>query len=298
MAQLSIPIPLPPPTRRVRLSFEVEARTDLFLLDEDDMPESPLHDQIIDLLKFILAAWAARAGRDVLVARNLACRHDPSDARVGVDPDLCVVEPAPSDLDTLKQLRLWDGHAAPWLGIEVVSGSTADKDYHDAPVRYAVLGTHELWVFDPLREGPSDTGGPFVLQVWERRGARMERIYAGNGPAQSPGLDAWLVVTDGGRKLRVADDAGGQKLWPTEAEAKEQQRAQEQKRAQQEQARAQQERERAEQAEQAERAAREQAEAARQRSEAERAAREQAEAEVAELRRQLAALKAAGQREP
>lgn len=216
----------PAPVPRVRLIYDVEAHTERFLLDEDDMPESPLHDQVLDLLKLLLLAWVARAGRDAFVARNLACRWDPSDARIGLDPDLCIIEPPPPDLDTLTQLRLWEpGHAAPWLGVEVVSRSTASKDYLDAPVRYARAGVRELWVFDPLREGPTETGGPFVLQLWRREGEQMRRVYAGDGPARSPELGAWLVVTEGGRRLRVADDEAGARLWPTEAEAAERARA-------------------------------------------------------------------------
>jgi hypothetical protein len=53
----------------------------------------------------------------------------------------------------------------------------------------------------------------------------MRRVYAGEGPARSPELGAWLVVVEGGRRLRVADDEAGERLWPTEAEAAEQARA-------------------------------------------------------------------------
>ncbi len=241
---------------RVRLVYEVEARDDEFLLEEETMPETPIHDQAIQLLVLLLQAWAARVGRDVLVARNLACRTDPADVRRGVDPDVCVIEPPPPDLDTLTQLRLWEpGHVAPWLAIEVVSESTADKDYQKAPVSYARLGTQELWIFDPKREGVGEMGGPYRVQVWRRERDRMERVYAGEGPAWSEGLGAWLVVVDGGRKLRLAGDEAGTQLWPTAAEQ--------------------------------ERAERERAEARAAQAQTER---ERAEAEVAELRHRLAAL--------
>lgn len=246
MSQPARPLASPAAPARVRLIYEVEPRDDEFLLEEETMPESPTHDQAIDLLKLLLRAWAARTGRDVFVARNLACRTDPADARRGVDPDLCLLEPPPPDLDTLTQLRLWEpGHVAPWLAIEVVSESTSEKDYDKAPLAYARLGAQELWVFDPKRQGTSTTGGPFVVQVWRRDGDRMERVYAGDGPAHSPGLDAWLVVSDGGRTLRLADEEAGTRLWPTVTEQ-------------------------------------------------EREGRERAEAEVAELRRQLAALQGKG----
>jgi Uma2 family endonuclease len=224
--------------------YEVEEQPERWLLDEEDMPESTLHDQVIDLLKLILLAWVARESRSALVARNFACRWDPADARVGVDPDIALIEPAPPSADDLGQLRSWEpGHHPPRVAVEVVSPSTADKDYHEAPARYARLGARELWVFDPKREGPADTGGPFVLQVWRLDDGQMRRVYAGAGPAPSDELAAWLVVTDGGTRLRLADDRDGTRLWPTTAEeqaryAEEQaRRAEEQARRAEEQAR-------------------------------------------------------------
>ena len=59
-----------------------------------------------------------------------------------------------------------------------------------------------------------------MLQVWRRDPrARFRRVYAGRGPARSEALGAWLVVTDQGRRLRLADDPEGTSLWPTDAEA-------------------------------------------------------------------------------
>jgi Uma2 family endonuclease len=269
MAQPQLPQVLasaPAAPRLLRLAFDIEETPGRWLLDEETMPESPLHDSILDLLKLILLAWAARTGRDALIARNFACRWDPDDARVGLDPDLCLIEPAPprdaAGLD-VTQLHTWEpGHAPPRLGIEIVSPTTAAKDYEDAAARYARLGTREVWIFDPLLQGPSSTGGPFVVQVWRQQEGMMQRVHAGSGPAWSEELGAWLVVTGGGHRLRIADDRDGQQLWPTPDEF--------------------------------EHAALQQSEQAR--AEAERASlvqaarAEAAEAELAALRRQLAAL--------
>jgi Uma2 family endonuclease len=205
--------------QRVRVTYDVDEQPERWLLDEEDLPESTLHDQIIDLLKVILLAWVARQPQSALVARNFACRWDPADARVGVDPDIALIAPAPPSADDLGQLRVWEpGHHPPRVAVEVVSPSTADKDYHDAPARYARLGARELWVFDPKREGSADTGGPFVLQIWRFEEGQMRRTYAGAGPARSDELAAWLVVTDGGTRLRIAEDREGTRVWPTAAE--------------------------------------------------------------------------------
>ena len=184
------------------------------------MPESVLHDQIVELLKALLAVWAARAG-SALVARNLAVRWDESAPQIGIDPDVCVLSPAPPGAADLRSIRTWlPGHAPPALAIEVVSETNPHKDYTLGPDKYAASGTGELWIFDPLLAGPAVHGGPFRLQIWHRRSdGDFVRIYAGDGPARSPALGAWLVATDEGRRLRLSDDESATHFWLTAEEA-------------------------------------------------------------------------------
>ena len=207
----------------IALRYVVKNASDRWLLEAEDVPETPLHDAIIELLMLVLKHRYRTEGRPALVSSNLGCRWDPDNPRVGMDPDVVLVEPPPPQAETLSTLRIWEpGHASPRLAVEVVSESNAEKDYEDAPARAAHLGIDELWVFDPLLCGPTSTGGPFLLQVWRRTtGAELttERVYAGDGPAYSEILDAWLIATDRGRRLRLAADREGQQLWLTEAEA-------------------------------------------------------------------------------
>ncbi len=204
-----------------RIVYDVPDTDERWVLDEDDnVPESTLHDDVIRLLVDLLSAWAQRSGHDARVGRNLALRWNPMRPRVGVDPDVYVVEPAPPEGDDTKSLCTWKpGHVAPRVAVEVVSETNPEKDYGEGPEKYAASGTGELWVFDPLLAGPSLRGGPFVLQVWRRDvEGQFRRVYAGAGPARSEALGAWLVLTEGGRRLRLAEDAEGQRLWLTEAE--------------------------------------------------------------------------------
>lgn len=189
-------------------------------LSEETMPESVVHDQAVELLRAILAAWAARAG-SAFVARNLAIRWDEAHPQIGVDPDVSVLSPPPPDSADLRSVRTWvSGHAAPAIAIEVVSESNPHKDYAIAPDKYAASGTKELWIFDPLLAGPAAQGGPFRLQIWHRRDdGDLVRLYAGDGPVRSPSLGAFLVVTDEGRKLRIADDEAATSFWLTAEEA-------------------------------------------------------------------------------
>lgn len=252
-------------------------------LDEDDMPENTLHHSAIALLELILLAWVKRLDLDALVAVNLACRWDRTDARIGIDPDLLLTIPHPPLLDgrrSLKQLRLWEpGHAPPRVTVEVVSESTADKDYDEAPWAHAKAGTRELWIFDPELHGPTRGGGPFLLQVWQQQpNGTLKRTHAGNGPAWSEEMQAWLVLTEEATRLRLSDDRWGKHLWPTEAEARA--------------------RELEAKAREVEARARELAEAqqreaeAKARAEAETQAREAMEAEVRALRLRLADMEA------
>ena len=189
--------------------------------DEERMPESPLQAAICDLLKAILSYWCARRGADALVSGNIALRWDKARPRNGVDPDVYLVEPAPPLGLREKSIRTWvKGHHPPRVAVEVVSEQTAATDYNDKPARYALSKTREVWVFDPLLLGPDDAGGPYRLQVWRRLPrVGLRRVYAGEGPARSEELGAWLVLTDDGTRLRLSDDAEGTALWPTEAEA-------------------------------------------------------------------------------
>ncbi len=183
------------------------------------MPESVVHDEAVTLLRAILAAWAARVGT-ARVTRNLAVRWIAANPLVGVDPDVAVFAPPPPALEDLNSVRTWvDGHEAPLVAIEVVSENDPRKDYVIAPDKYAASGTRELWIFDPLLAGPTSHGGPFRLQVWRRDDEGFTRTHAGEGPAFSPALGAWLVVVAEGRRLRVADDRAASNFWLTAEEA-------------------------------------------------------------------------------
>jgi hypothetical protein len=253
--------------------YELIPRPDRWeLTDDPPMPEPVLQDQGARTLVLVLEHHITTACLDASTGSRLAVRWDRQHPTVGVDPDVYLVEPALAP-DTTS-LRLWEPGRKPLrLAIEIVSQSTADVDYLDKPERYAASGTRELWIFDPLGFGPSITahGGPYRLQVWRRiTEEKFKRIFAGDAPAYSRELGAWIVVTDDGRQLRIADDRAGTRLWPTAAEAERQARAVAEKGREDER----QAREAAEKGREDERQAREAAEKAR---EDERRAREAAE---------------------
>ncbi len=208
------------PAQKVTVSYEVPEADETWELQEEDVPESAWHDAIIELLKLVLRAWAARASVDALIASNLALRWSQTRWKVGVDPDVAVYVPPPPDGEDTSSVCTWEpGHSPPRVAVEVVSRSTATKDYVTGPDQYAASGTTELWVFDPKLYGPKVHGGPFLVQLWRRdEGGVFRQLYRGDGPCRSPEMGAWLVVTDNGTRLRLADDRDGLHLWPTTAE--------------------------------------------------------------------------------
>jgi Uma2 family endonuclease len=195
------------------------------------VPEAPSHDQALELLKAVLAHWVSCTHRDAAVYRDIAVRVRQDKPQVGFNPDIAVVEPAPPAPYKIDSVCLWKaGNTVPSVAIEVVSKNHPHKDYTDIPDRCAAAGVGELIVFDPRLVGPRAHGGPHLIQLW-RRGAdgAFDRVHAGDGPAWSERLTAWLVPVQQGGLLRVSEDREGIHLWPTAEEtertAKETERA-------------------------------------------------------------------------
>lgn len=255
---------------RVHLRYEVPPRWDEWIMPEGTVPEAHVHDLTARRLVELLDAWVQRTGLDAVVARNIAIRFLRERPRVGIDPDVCLVEPKPPSAREFSSVKLWQpGHAPPRLAVEVVSRWHPNKDYDRVQERYAYCGVEELWVLDPERFGPARFGGPFPLQQWLRRDGVLERCHAGEGPVYSPTLGAWLFA----EPVRICDSRAGDGVWTTLAEEARMQA--DAARAQADVARAQAD------------AARAQADAARTEVDRERAARLAAEARVAELERKL-----------
>jgi Uma2 family endonuclease len=221
MSSLPITEPITGTGGSVSVRYDVPVTADDWVLPEVPVPESVQHREIVELVAALLAAWAARMGNSAFVARNLAFRWVEQNPKIGVDPDVCLIEPAPPDPDELGSLLLWaPGHHAPRLAIEVVSKNHPYKDYEVVPDKYAASGVGELWVFDPQLIGPRKRGGPHRFQLWTRSLEQsFVRVYAGEGPMLSPALNAWALVSEPGHRLRIADDAAGASLWLTNEEA-------------------------------------------------------------------------------
>ena len=239
----------------VALRYPLDRIPDEWEIPEVPVPESVAHYQLVSYLHALLSAWAQREGRNLLVASNLAVRWVEDRPRVGIDPDVLLVDPHPPIGRDDASLRLWEPQMGPpLLAIEVVSQSHPYKDYRDIPERYAAMGVQELWVLDPGRFGPSRLGGPHLIQRFVREDdATLVRRYAGEGPCHSSVVDAW-VCSGAEPGITVCADAASERPWLTGEEAERRARVEaerqcvdaEQQRAEAEQQRAEAEQRRAE----------------------------------------------------
>jgi hypothetical protein len=203
---------------RIELRYTVRTPVDAWEIPEGPVPESVPHHAAVHYLFCVLSFWASRSKKPLFVASSLAVRWLEDRPRVGIDPDVCVLDPPPPGVESLTSLCLWKpGHVAPRVSFEIVSASHPYKDYVSVHERYAALGTPELIVCDPGLHGPQSLGGPVAIQVWRRNDVgNFERQYAGPGPVFSEQLEAWVSVEGG--LPRIASDRAGSERWPTESE--------------------------------------------------------------------------------
>jgi Uma2 family endonuclease len=217
MVQPSVP-PSATPSGQAVLRYALSSFHDSWLIPEEEVPESAWHDGCVELLRLLLVAWVKSAARDAAVFRDIAIQVRRERPKVGWNPDLCLVEPAPADAAVLESMRLWD-HAPPKFAFEAVSPNHPVKDYAVVPEKCALAGVTELCVFDPLLAGPRSQGGPWLLQLWRRASdGGFERVHAGESPARSEVLGAFLVPDRASRSLRIAGRADGGDPWFTREE--------------------------------------------------------------------------------
>jgi hypothetical protein len=231
------------PAARIELRYPLRTREAEWAIPDDwPVPQSIPHSLAVNHLASVLRQWASLQDRPLFVAESVAVRWLEASPGVGIDPDVCLLDPPPPDVRSLSSVRLWKaGHTAPPLSLEVVSDNHPYKDYVEVPERYAAFA-RELVVFDPRLIGPKALGGPYAIQLWARDGGVFERRYAGPGPVFCDTLSAWLLVNDG--LPQIADDRAGQQRWLTQEDY--QRTEKDRERAEKERERAERERERAE----------------------------------------------------
>lgn len=199
-----------------------------YLTDEEDMGESCEQNLIIRYLLSCLTQLAKeRKWQNVFIGADQFFSWVEQEPLVRVSPDIYLLDhPPPRPFPDNWQTWL-PGHKPPRLAIEIVSKGNWNKDYNEAPAKYAQLGTQELIIFDPqaVIKRVTKPSKRVALQVFRREvDSGFVQIYNGLGPMRSEELDAWLVVKPEGvtASLGIARNALGTDFVPSIEEVIEQ----------------------------------------------------------------------------
>ena len=130
----------------------------------------------------------------------------------------------------VRSWRVGKSGPAPKVVFEIASEETWKKDLAEKPSKYARMGVHEYFAYDPheFPLPPSNNRRLFGWRLDQDRQIMREMSPGPNGSLWSPSLESWLVPD--GAMLRLHDRNGQMRLTYGEAEA--QQKLAEARRAQ------------------------------------------------------------------
>ena len=186
--------------------------------ETDHMGEDALQRFIAELLRPLIAAWLLAQGKRVFVGADQFVYIVEGDPTQRIAPDVYVL-PRVDPLSAPPCWKRWEIPEGPSFALEIVS-TDYRKDYEDAPVDYARLGTRELVIFDPRVTPRSRKRVRWqVYRYVSRRGFRLveksneDRVYARE-------LKCFLRAVGEGpsMRLRLARGEHGEELVPTAEE--------------------------------------------------------------------------------
>ena len=142
---------------------------------------------------------------DAFAATDLLIYPRPHDLKASVAPDVFVAFGA-GDKARLSY-KLWEGEPVPAFVLEILSGSTEDKDMGEKRGKYAAMGVREYWVFDPFgRRIRARIAG------YRLRGRRYRPIPPLPGTRVVPSAVLGLEFRAEGDNLRIHDPVTGEDL--------------------------------------------------------------------------------------
>ena len=194
--------------------------------EEERVGEDIIQRWIVELLRPLLQWWLTRRGVKAFVGADQFIYWRQHDPHARLAPDIYVL-PGVDPRTRVRTWKLWQDRVVPSFAIEIVSQDW-EKDYYDAPTRYAELGVKELLIFDP---GFTERAEGLRWQVFRRIGRRgLIRVEATRADrVRSKVLGCWfrdVEVGDGCEgRIRIAEGAKGEALVPTAEEREADQRA-------------------------------------------------------------------------
>lgn len=186
--------------------------------ETDHMGEDALQRFIAELLRPLLAAWLLALGKKVFVGADQFIYIVEGDPTQRIAPDVYVL-PKVDPLSAPACWKRWEIPEGPSFALEIVS-TDYRKDYEDAPVDYARLGTRELVIFDP-RVTPRSRKR-VRWQVYRRVGKRGFRLVekSNEDRVYAQELKCFLRVVGAGpsTRIRLARGERGDEIVPTAEE--------------------------------------------------------------------------------
>jgi hypothetical protein len=186
--------------------------------ETDHMGEDALQRFIAELLRPLIAAWLLTLGRRLFVGADQFIYIVEGDPTQRIAPDIYVLPKVDPD-SAPKCWKRWELPEGPSFALEIVS-TDYQKDYEDAPVDYARLGTKELVIFDP-RVTPRSRKR-VRWQVYRRVGKRGFRLVekSNEDRVYARELKCFLRVVGVGpsTRLRLARGERGDDIVPTAEE--------------------------------------------------------------------------------
>jgi hypothetical protein len=197
----------------------VRAHDPTFYPVEEKVGQDSLQMLILELLRPLIERWYALAGKPTFVGADQFIYYKRFHPNKVVAPDVYVLPGVPP-ASRVKTWKTWKTGIAPSFALEVVTSDQAEKDYQQAPGRYAELGVGELVIFDADFERSEDRVRWQRFRKLKKRG--FVRVESSNGDRiRSRALGCFLRVVGEGDQARLRLGAGptGDDLFPTEAEA-------------------------------------------------------------------------------
>jgi Uma2 family endonuclease len=193
---------------------EVEYYYDSHPTEEDLMGETSPHADLVHYLVEVLR-WLSQ-GQTRAIYENLNIYQTNNKYEYPLAPDVAVFKGV-----IRRPIRSWKlgrSGSAPQVVFEIASEETWAKDLEEKPARYARMGVHEYFAYDP-NEPPLSRSRSRRLFGWHGiSGQAHEMTPASNGALWSAELASWLVPE--GAFLRLYDSQGQPRLTGMEAEAR------------------------------------------------------------------------------
>jgi Uma2 family endonuclease len=185
---------------------------------EERVGEDILQRLIVELLRPLVQRWLDTRGETALVGADQFIYWKQHDPLRRIAPDVYVLPGVRAGTD-VPSWKVWETGVVPSFAVEVVSRDW-EKDYVEAPTRYAELGVPEVLVFDPHAAAHAER---VRFQLFRRVAGRpLSRIeMTQEDRVRSLALGAWVraIGTGVDTRLRLATDPRGDELFPTGEEA-------------------------------------------------------------------------------